>query len=111
VVHGLRRDANHYLLAIRLVPVFPFFLVNIACALLGMRARTFFPITFFGMIPSTAVIAALGAGLGTILGRGERPDFGVLYEPPILLPLLGMALLVLLPVLYRRWASRHPERE
>jgi len=110
LMRGLRRDASHYLLAIRLVPVLPFFLVNIACALLGMRVRTFFPITFFGMIPSTAVIAALGAGLGTILSRGERPDFSVLYEPPILLPLLGMALLVLLPVFYRRWIARHPEQ-
>jgi len=110
LMHGLRRDANHYLLAIRLVPVLPFFLTNIACALLGMPARAFLPITFFGMIPSTAVMAALGAGLGTILSRGERPDFGVLYEPPILLPLLGLALLVVLPVFYRRWASRHPEQ-
>jgi hypothetical protein len=54
------------------------------------------------------VIASLGAGLGTILSRGERPDFGVLYEPPILLPLLGMAVLALLPVFYRRWVARHP---
>lgn len=110
LMHGLRRDANHYLLAIRLVPVLPFFAVNIACALLGMPVRAFFPITFFGMIPSTLVIASLGAGLGTILSRGERPNFGVLYEPPILLPLLGMALLVLLPVFYRRWVARHPEQ-
>ena len=101
-----RRDAVSYLLVLRLVPLFPFWLVNLVPAFFGMRLRTYVLCSFFGMLPGALVYSSVGAGLGMILDRGETPDLGIVYDPRILLPLLGLALLALAPVLYKRWKRR-----
>src|SRR5437764_230110 len=63
---GVRRNAFFYVLFTRLVPVFPFFAVNIAAGLLGVAARTYVAATFLGMIPGVIVYAGLGSGLGRL---------------------------------------------
>lgn len=100
---GFHADAFHYLLVLRLLPVLPFWLVNLVPAFLGVPLRTYALATFLGIIPATLVYASVGNGLGAILDRGERPDLGLILEPQVLLPLVGLALLALLPVVYRRW--------
>jgi uncharacterized membrane protein YdjX (TVP38/TMEM64 family) len=100
---GLERDGFSYLLALRLIPVFPFWLVNLAPALVGMRLLPYAAATLFGVIPGTVVFASLGAGVGGVLAAGERPNVGVLFSPHVLGPLIGLAALSLLPVLWRRW--------
>ncbi len=107
---GLERDGFSYLLVLRLVPLFPFWLVNLAPALVGMRFAPFALGTLIGIVPATAVFAGLGAGLGEVLAAGGRPDLGVIFSPGVLLPLLGLALLSLLPLAWRRIASRRAER-
>jgi uncharacterized membrane protein YdjX (TVP38/TMEM64 family) len=107
---GLERDGLSYLLALRLVPIFPFWLVNLAPALVGMRLGPYALATFLGVIPATAVFAGIGAGLGEILAAGGRPDLGVILSPGVLLPLLGLAVLALVPVLWRRIAARRAEK-
>lgn len=107
---GLERDGFSYLLALRLVPIFPFWLVNLAPALVGMRLGPYALATFLGVIPATAVFAGIGAGLGEILAAGGRPELGVILSPGVLLPLLGLALLALVPVLWRRIAARRAEK-
>lgn len=107
---GLERDGLSYLLVLRLVPLFPFWLVNLAPALVGMRLGPCALGTFLGIIPATAVFAGIGAGLGEILAAGGRPDLGVILAPGVLLPLLGLALLSLVPVLWRRIAARRAEK-
>jgi len=99
---GFRRDSFNYLLFLRLVPVFPFWLVNIVPALLGMRLGPYTLATLIGIVPGALIYAGVGASFGTLIERGERPDFGVIFEWHILLPLLGLAALSLLPVLYTR---------
>jgi len=99
---GLERDGFFYLLTIRLIPVVPFWLANLAPALLGLPFGAFAAATFLGIIPGTAVFAGIGAGLGEILAAGQRPDFAVIFSPPILLPLLGLAGLSLLGAVWRR---------
>ena len=99
---GFRRDSFNYLLFLRLVPVFPFWLVNIVPALLGMRLGPYVLATVIGIIPAAIVYASLGAGLGMVIERGEVPDLGIIFEWRILLPLLGLALLALIPVVYSR---------
>lgn len=99
------RNAVSYLLFLRLVPLFPFFLVNLAPAFFGMRLRDYAIGTFFGIMPGTFVFSSIGAGLGAVLDRGERPDLGVLLSPPVLLPLLALAVLALLPVFFGRRAG------
>jgi uncharacterized membrane protein YdjX (TVP38/TMEM64 family) len=103
---GFQADAFHYLLVLRLIPLFPFWLVNLVPALLGVPVRTFALATFLGIIPATFVYASVGNGLGAILDRGQEPDLGLVLEPQVLLPLLGLAALALMPVLYRRWKNR-----
>ena len=99
---GFRRDSFSYLLFLRLVPVFPFWLVNIVPALLGMRLGPYILATVIGIIPAAIVYASLGAGLGMVIERGEVPNIGIIFEWRILLPLLGLALLALIPVVYSR---------
>lgn len=103
---ALQRDGFAYLLAIRLIPVFPFWLVNLAAAVGGMRLLPYSTATFIGIIPATLVFASLGDGLGTVLAQGHRPDVMVAFSPPVLLPLLALAALSLLPVAWRHWKSR-----
>jgi len=98
---GLARDGFNYLLALRLVPVVPFWLVNLAPALLGMRLAPYAGATVLGIIPASVVFAGVGAGLGDVLAAGHAPDSGLLFAPRFLLPLLGLAVLALLPALWR----------
>jgi uncharacterized membrane protein YdjX (TVP38/TMEM64 family) len=99
---GFQKNAVSYLLFLRFVPVFPFWLINIVPGLLNVRLSTFFFTTLFGILPGTAVYAAVGNGLGSLLARGETPNFGVIFEPQIMIPLLLLALLSIIPPLYGR---------
>lgn len=92
----LRRDGFWYLLAIRLIPVVPFWLANLAPALAGMPFPAYAAATLIGIVPGTAVFAGIGAGLGQILDAGGRPDLSVIFSPGVLLPLVGLAALSLL---------------
>jgi uncharacterized membrane protein YdjX (TVP38/TMEM64 family) len=98
----LARDGFSYLLALRLVPLFPFWVVNLAAAVAGIRLAVFVPATFLGIAPASFVLSSIGSGVGTILAEGRTPDLSVLFSAHILLPLLGLALLSLLPALIRR---------
>ena len=100
---ALQREGFSYLLAIRLVPAFPFWLVNLAAAFGGMRLLPYATATLIGIVPGTLIFASIGAGLAGVLARGEQPDFRVLFTPAILLPLLALAALSLLPVVWRHW--------
>lgn len=102
---GFQENALSYLLVLRLVPLFPFFLVNLVPAFLGVPLRTYVLGTFFGIIPGSFVYASVGNGLGAIFDRGETPDLGLIFNPEILTPLIGLAVLALLPVAYKKFKS------
>lgn len=102
---GFRKNAFSYLLVLRLVPLFPFWLVNLVPAFLGVPLATFALATAIGIVPGSLVFASVGAGLGAVLERGEEPDLDLILEPRVLLPLLGLAALALLPVLAKRLAG------
>ncbi len=76
-----------------------------------MRLNVFAIGTFVGIIPGTAVFASVGSGLGELLDQGQRPDFSIIANPEIFLPMLGLALLSLVPVLIRRLKLRRNARE
>jgi len=103
---GFKNDAFNYLLVLRLVPLFPFWLVNVVPALLGVSTRHFVMATALGIIPGTFVYASVGNGLGAILGEGGAPELDIITEPQILLPMLGLAVLALVPVGYKRLRAR-----
>lgn len=99
---GFREGEVSFLLILRLVPAVPFFVANLAPAFLGARLSSFVWTTLVGIMPATIVYAWIGAGLGEQLARGEEPDLGVIFEPHILGPLLGLAALAALPLILRR---------
>ena len=101
--NGFRENAFSYLMFLRLVPAFPFWLVNLVPALLDVKFRTYVIATFIGIIPGTTIYAHVGAGLGTVIEKGETPDLGVIFEPHILYPILGLAAISLLPILYKKF--------
>ncbi len=101
-----REDAVSFMLAMRLTPVVPFFVANLAPAFLGVPPLTYLWTTFLGIMPATFVYASIGAGLGAVIDRGERPDLGVIFAWPVLGPLLGLAALSLLPVALKRLRRR-----
>ncbi len=103
---GFNHNAFSYLLVLRLIPVFPFALVNIAAALLGVSLSAYFFATLIGIVPGTVVYILLGNGLGAIFDSGGTPHLGIIFEPQIIAPILGMAALVLLQVVYRHLRNK-----
>lgn len=99
---GFRENELSYMFVLRLVPLFPFFLVNLAPAFLGVSLRTYVIATLFGIIPGTFVYTLVGNGLGAVFDAGGTPDLGIIFKPEILFPILGLALLALIPVIYKR---------
>lgn len=99
---GFRKDAFNYLLFLRLVPLFPFWVVNIVPALLDVRLKHFALATLLGIIPGSLVYVLVGNGLDVLIARGQRPDLSVIFNPEILLPIIGLAVLSLIPVIYRK---------
>ena len=99
---GFTKNAFGYLLFLRLMPVAPFWAVNILPAFSGMRLTQFIGATAVGIIPGTSIYVAVGRGFEHLLARGETPNLAALNAPNIWLPLTGLALLALLPPLYRQ---------
>lgn len=103
LMQGLRANEWSVLFLMRLVPVVPFFLANLAAAATGARLSRFAISTFLGILPGALVYTSVGAGLSGVFARGESPDLGVIFSPPVLLPLLGLAALSSLPMLLKLW--------
>ncbi|MEM9783545.1 MAG: VTT domain-containing protein [Pseudomonadota bacterium] len=99
---GFREGEISFLLIMRLVPVVPFWVANLAPAFLGTRLATFAWTTLIGIIPGAAVYASLGSGVGALIDRGETPDLGVIFSFEVLGPLLGLAALAALPLVLKK---------
>jgi uncharacterized membrane protein YdjX (TVP38/TMEM64 family) len=119
---GFRDDAFSYLLFLRLVPVFPFFVVNLVPALAGVRLGPFIGATALGVIPAAVVFALAGTGLDSVImaqkeaydqcvasGRlGCRMVFDTsdVFTPQLIVALVALGLLVLVLVVLRHWRAR-----
>ncbi len=120
---GFAENAFNYLLFLRLMPVFPFWLVNLAPALLGVPLSTYIVATFIGIIPGSFAFAFLGAGLDSILVKQQQiyemcvekaqktgqkldcmatPNPADLVTTEILAALGVLALVALLPVVIKK---------
>lgn len=100
---GFERNATSYMLLLRLTPIFPFWLINIAAPIFKVPLRIFVATTFFGIMPGTFVYASIGAGASAVLASGKSLSLkGVLFKPELLLPLGGLMLLSLLPIALRK---------
>lgn len=103
---GLRENEISFLFLMRLVPAIPFFLANLAPAFLGVGLRNFAFTTFFGIMPGSIVYTSVGAGLVEVFARGETPNFGIIFEPHILGPILGLCALAALPIVIKRFTKK-----
>ncbi len=106
---GFRENALSYLLVLRLIPLFPFFLVNIVPAFLGVSLRTYALATFFGIIPGAFVFASVGSGIGSVFDQMNAEfDPASVLTPQVITALVGLALLSLLPIAYKKFKARKP---
>jgi uncharacterized membrane protein YdjX (TVP38/TMEM64 family) len=120
---GFARDAFSYLLFLRLVPLFPFWLVNIASALAHLRLKTFVSATFLGIIPVTIAFSFVGASFDSVIdaqkaaheiclaqgGSADCPfDFSIgrLLTPQVLIALVALGILALIPVAMKRLRTK-----
>jgi uncharacterized membrane protein YdjX (TVP38/TMEM64 family) len=99
---GMRRNAASYLMVLRLVPLFPFFLVNLVPAFVGVPLLTYVLTTFFGIIPGTAVFSLAGAGLGSVLDQGGAITPASILTREIVAGLVGLAALSLAAIPIRK---------
>lgn len=98
---GLDQNQWSFLFLIRLVPIVPFFVANVIPALLAVPLSRFVITTALGIIPGALVFTSVGAGLGEVFAAGEAPNLGVIFEPHVLWPLLGLSALALLPLVLK----------
>jgi uncharacterized membrane protein YdjX (TVP38/TMEM64 family) len=124
LAEGFRADAFSYLLFLRLVPIFPFWLVNLVPALAGVRLPVFAAATAIGILPGTFAFAFVGAGLTSVItaqgtayraclaaGRSDcRLDFDLkaAVTPELLIALAALGVLALIPVVVKRLRARSP---
>lgn len=99
---GLRENEISYLFLMRLVPAIPFFVANLAPALMGVKLRNYAFTTFFGIMPGTVVYTWVGSGLSEVFARGETPNLGIFFEWQILGPILALCALSALPIVLKR---------
>ena len=106
---GFENNAFSYLLTLRLIPIFPFFIINIAAGVLKIRLSTFFWATIIGMIPGTVIYTWVGTSLGYVLDKGDKLNMKIIFEPRFILPIIGLALLSLVPTLYKKLKKKNHE--
>jgi uncharacterized membrane protein YdjX (TVP38/TMEM64 family) len=122
LAQGFRADAFNYLLFLRLVPAFPFFLVNLVPAFAGVKLSTFVAATTLGIIPGAVVYALAGTGLDSVIAAQKashdacvaagRADCRLVFNagdvltPELIGALIALALLALAPVLVKRLRAR-----
>lgn len=107
---GFRANEWSYMFVLRLVPLFPFYLVNIVPAFLGVRTTTYIVATFFGIIPGAFVLASFGNGADALLEDDMLPGLGEFFRLEVAIPIVGLVILSLIPILYRRLRSRRAAR-
>ncbi|MEL6549641.1 MAG: TVP38/TMEM64 family protein [Pseudomonadota bacterium] len=98
---GIDENQWETLFLVRLLPIFPFFVSNLALSVVGVPLWKYVVGTFFGILPGAVVYTSIGAGLSDVFARGETPDLGIIFTWPILGPLLGLAALAVLPIIVK----------
>jgi uncharacterized membrane protein YdjX (TVP38/TMEM64 family) len=106
IIDGVHKGAFGYILTLRLIPLVPFWLVNVAAALANAPARAYALATLIGIMPATFIYSGIGAGIGAILEDGGTPDLGVMLRPEVFGPLVALALLSLGTTLFQRHRAR-----
>ena len=101
---GFAQNGFSYLMTLRLIPLFPFFLVNLLSGLTRVNLGTYVAATALGIIPGSFVYAFAGRQLGSINSLKE------IASPPVLMAFTLLGLLALTPIVYRKLSTKkeHP---
>jgi uncharacterized membrane protein YdjX (TVP38/TMEM64 family) len=122
---GFERDAFSYVLVLRLLPIVPFWVTNIAAPVLGARLKAFAPATVLGIIPASLAFATAGSGIEGVVAAHEAARTAclasgdgapcvdaltvrALVTPKLVISLAALAVLALLPVVIRQWRRGGP---
>ncbi|SCY07353.1 TVP38/TMEM64 family protein [Microvirga guangxiensis] len=124
---GFRKQAFSYLLFLRLLPVMPFWLTNLAAAFFGMRLTSYVLATYLGMVPICFAFAFAGSGLDEVIARHERSrqqclaagradcasgfEVESLMTPELMMALSVLGALALAPIVIRYWQGRRGREE
>jgi uncharacterized membrane protein YdjX (TVP38/TMEM64 family) len=99
---GITKDAFSYLITLRLIPIFPFFVVNLVSGLTRMSVGSYVAATALGIIPGSFVYAYAGRQLGTINSLKE------VASPNVIAAFVLLGILALVPMLYKKFAAKRP---
>jgi len=114
---GFKENAFSYLLFLRLVPAFPFWLVNVAPAFFKMNVPTYVTATAIGILPGTFAYALLGEGLDSLIlaqdmanpGCAEagscKIDLSAAITPEIIAAIVGLIVISILPIAIKKWRN------
>jgi uncharacterized membrane protein YdjX (TVP38/TMEM64 family) len=102
LAEDIKKDAFFYIVTLRLIPVTPFWLTNVAAGLIAIPVATFAVATLVGILPVSLIYAGIGSGLDALFASGKALSLHALITPRIVLPLIGLAVLAVLPILYHR---------
>jgi uncharacterized membrane protein YdjX (TVP38/TMEM64 family) len=107
---GFAKDAFGYLLVLRIAPIFPFFIINIAPALFNVKTRDYVLATFIGIIPGVFAYSWLGEGVGSILdaakANGTTPSVRDLVTPEITIAFAAIAIVAAIPMIIKRFRKQ-----
>ena len=99
---GFLKDDFNYLLAMRLIPAAPFWVINIVPAFTHMKLSRYALATAIGILPGTSIYVWVARGFDHLLAAGQTPDLSLFASPQILGPLIGLGLLSLMPIIWRK---------
>jgi len=108
---GFQEDAVNYLFFLRLVPIFPFWMVNLAPAFFGVSLFTFAWTTFVGIIPGAFVFTQAGVGLGAILDSGDTLTIDAIFNTQVKIALIALGIFALLPVVIKKLRKKRDATE
>lgn len=106
---GFNENAFNYVLTLRLIPLAPFVVVNLASAAFGMKTSQYVAASAIGMAPGALVYASIGAGLGAVLDAGGQPNVSLFANPAVYGPLLALGALSLMPVVLKALKKKEPQ--
>lgn len=98
---GFNKNAFQYILMLRLFPIFPCWISNIASGALNVPVKTFVIATIIGVTPASVIYVMAGRGLGKILASNQTFSLSSLLTPSLLIPLVALAILSIIPVFYK----------
>ncbi|MGM0439506.1 MAG: TVP38/TMEM64 family protein [Chlamydiota bacterium] len=104
--NGFNDDAISYLLFLRMIPIFPFWLINIAPAVFDVSLKVFFWTTFLGVIPGTFVFTQTGTGIGAILESEEPLSVQALFNTDVKIALAALGVFILVPTFIKKYIKK-----